>query len=113
MGEIQHAHTARPPPLPLAGVGALVVNLTCAFMLARCRVGGGSLTRAAFRSVRNDALANVAVIGTELITAYSLSAWPDLIVGLGIAILNADAALESGQLLAQNSARSIPLFHKW
>lgn len=83
-----------PLPLSIAGAGALVVNLTCAFMLARYRSGGGSLTRAAFLSARNDALANVAIIGAGLITAYSLSAWPDLIVGLGIAVLNADAARE-------------------
>lgn len=83
-----------PLPLSLAGMGALVVNLTCAFMLARYRLSGGSLTRAAFLSARNDALANVAIIGAGLITAYSLSAWPDLIVGLGIAVLNADAARE-------------------
>lgn len=83
-----------PLPLSLAGTGALVVNLTCAFMLARYRLSGGSLTRAAFLSARNDALANVAIIAAGLITAYSLSAWPDLIVGLGIAVLNADAARE-------------------
>lgn len=83
-----------PLPLSLAGTGALVVNLTCAFMLARHRLSGGSLTRAAFLSARNDALANVAIIGAGLITAYSFSAWPDLIVGLGIAVLNADAARE-------------------
>lgn len=83
-----------PLPLSLAGTGALVVNLTCAFMLARYRLSGGSLTRAAFLSARNDALANVAIIAAGLITAYSLSAWPDLIVGLGIAAMNADAARE-------------------
>ena len=27
-------------------------------------------------------------------TAYTLSAWPDLLVGLGIAVMNADAARE-------------------
>ena len=83
-----------PLPLSLVGMGALGVNLTCAFMLARYRLSGGSLTRAAFLSARNDALANVAIIGAGLITAYNLSAWPDLIVGLGIAALNADAARE-------------------
>jgi Co/Zn/Cd efflux system component len=83
-----------PLPLSLVGMGALGVNLTCAFMLARYRLSGGSLTSAAFLSARNDALANVAIIGAGLITAYNLSAWPDLIVGLGIAALNADAARE-------------------
>ena len=39
-----------PIPLSLAGSGALAVNLACAFMLARYRRHGGSLTRAAFLS---------------------------------------------------------------
>ena len=45
-------------------------------------------------SRRNDALANVAIIAAGFVTAYTLSAWPDLIVGLGIAAMNADAARE-------------------
>ena len=81
-------------PLSLAGAGALVINLLCAFMLVRCRTQSGSLTRAAFLSARNDALANVAIIAAGLMTAYTLSGWPDLIVGLGIAAMNADAARE-------------------
>ena len=82
-----------PLPLTLAGLGALAVNLTCAFMLARFRHHGGSLTRAAFLSARNDALANVAIIAAGIVTALLWrSAWPDLIVGLAIALMNADAA---------------------
>lgn len=84
-----------PTPLSLAGAGALVVNLSCALMLARYRQHGGSLTKAAFLSARNDALANVAIIGAGLMTAFLWrSAWPDLVVGLGIAAMNADAARE-------------------
>lgn len=84
-----------PVPLSLAGLGALAVNLTCAFLLARYRHHSGSLTRAAFLSARNDALANVAIVAAGLVTAGLWpSAWPDLIVGLGIALMNADAARE-------------------
>ena len=84
-----------PLPLSLAGAGALAVNLACAFMLARYRTHGGSLTRAAFLSARNDALANIAIIAAGLVTAFAWhSAWPDLIVGLGIFFMNADAARE-------------------
>jgi Co/Zn/Cd efflux system component len=83
-----------PIPLSLAGSGALAVNLACAFMLARYRRHGGSLTRAAFLSARNDALANIAIVAAGLMTAFTLSAWPDLLVGLGIAVMNADAARE-------------------
>ncbi len=83
-----------PVPLSLTGLGALAINLTCALMLTRYRTHHGSLTRAAFLSARNDTLANVAIIGAGLLTARLGSAWPDLIVGLGIALLNADAARE-------------------
>lgn len=86
------------PPEPFAlsvtGVGALIVNLSCAFLLAGFRSHSGSLTKAAFLSARNDALANVAIIAAGLVTAITLSGWPDLIVGLGIAAMNADAAKE-------------------
>ncbi|MEO8629340.1 MAG: cation transporter [Betaproteobacteria bacterium] len=89
------------PPEPLAlsltGLGALGINLICAFMLARYRQHSGSLTKAAFLSARNDAFASVAIITAGLVTAATLSAWPDLIVGLGIAIMNADAAREVWQ----------------
>ncbi|HEY7580574.1 MAG TPA: cation transporter [Acetobacteraceae bacterium] len=84
-----------PMPMSLAGFGALVVNLSCAFMLARYRHHRGSLTRAAFLSARNDALANIAIVAAGMATALLWhSAWPDLIVGLGIAAMNADAARE-------------------
>lgn len=81
-------------PLSVAGLGALMVNFSCALILARFRAHSGSLTRAAFLSARNDALANIAIIAAGLITAYTRSGWPDLIVGLGIAVINADAARE-------------------
>lgn len=80
--------------LSWTGAGALAVNLSCAFMLARYRHHSGSLTKAAFLSARNDTLANVAIIAAGLVTAFTQSAWPDLIVGLGIAAMNADAARE-------------------
>ena len=73
------------------------MNFACAFLLGRFRHHSGSLTRAAFLSARNDVLANVAIIAAGLLTAATLSVWPDLIVGLGIAALNADA---SRQVLA-------------
>lgn len=83
-----------PLPLSLAGAGALVVNLICALLLTRHRRRAGSLSRAAFLSARNDVLANIAIIGAGLVTVFVQSAWPDLIVGLGIALMNARAAKE-------------------
>ena len=83
-----------PLPLTLTGLGALAINLSCAFMLARFQAHGGSLTRAAFLSARNDTVANAAIIAAGFVTAYTHLAWPDLLVGLGIAAMNVDAARE-------------------
>ena len=83
-----------PVPLTVTGVGALLVNLACALMLARHRDGHGSLTRAAYLSARNDVAANVAIIVAGLVTAATLSPWPDLAAAFGIAVINADSAFD-------------------
>jgi Co/Zn/Cd efflux system component len=97
-----------PVLLSLAGLGALAVNLSCALLLARFRHHRGSLTKGAFLSARNDALANVAIIAAGLVTASVWrSAWPDLIVGVGIAALNAGAAREVWEV-AREEHRAAP-----
>ena len=87
---------AAPSPLALSatGLGALAINLFCAFRLAKFRRDYGSLAKVAFLSARNDAIANVAIIAAGILTAITVSAWPDLLVGVGIAIMNIDAARE-------------------
>jgi len=97
-----------PVPLSLTGAGALAVNLACAFLLARFRHHSGSLTRAAFLSARNDALANVAIILAGVVTAFTLSPWPDLVVGLAIAAINIDAAREVGQAARDEHRIAVP-----
>jgi Co/Zn/Cd efflux system component len=98
-----------PAPLAATGFGALLVNFICARMLAPFRVSGGSLTRAAFLSARNDVIANVAIIAAGLLTAATASRWPDLIVGLGIGVLNAGAAHEVYQTArAEHAAAARP-----
>ena len=91
-GKVAAPIAPEPLPLSLTGLGALAVNMICALTLARYRHHSGSLTRAAFLSARNDVLANVAIIAAACVTAFLWrTAWPDLIVGLGIAAVNADA----------------------
>jgi Co/Zn/Cd efflux system component len=86
------------PPAPVAltltGAGALIVNFSCALMLAKHRATGGSLTRAAFLSSRNDVFANIAIIAAGAATLLLHSGWPDIVVGVGIGLLNLDAARE-------------------
>jgi len=80
--------------LSITGAGAMAVNLVCAFLLVRFRTQSGSMARAAFLSARNDVIANIVIVVTGLVTAGTVSGWPDLVVGLAIAALNAGAAFE-------------------
>lgn len=79
--------------LSLTGGGALIINVFCAFWLARWRHGKGSLMKAAFLSARNDAVANLGIIAAGIVTLFLWrSIWPDVIVGIAIAAMNIDAA---------------------
>lgn len=90
-----HSHVPPAPvPLTITGAGALAINFFCALSLMRVKNHEGSLTRAAFLSARNDVFANIAIIAAGLVTIRFHSIFPDLIVGLGIAAMNADAARE-------------------
>ncbi|MDC7696160.1 cation transporter [Asticcacaulis sp. DXS10W] len=95
--KFQHPMPPEPWLLSATGLGALVVNVSCAFLLTKFRDHKGSLTRAAFLSARNDAFANVAIMAAGALTLIWPTAWPDLVVGIGIAIMNADAAREIWQ----------------
>lgn len=94
IGKIQSGIIPSSASLTLVGIGALAVNSICAFRLAKVRHKGGSLMKAAYFSARNDMIANIAIIVAGIVTSFLNSYWPDLIVGIGIAIMNADAARE-------------------
>lgn len=97
-----------PIPLSLAGAGAFVVNLICAIMLIRYRKHSGSMAKAAFLSARNDVFANIAIVAAGFMTLYTRSAWPDLIVGLGIALINAGAAKEVYETAREEHRSAVP-----
>jgi Co/Zn/Cd efflux system component len=81
-------------PLILASFGAIAVNGTSAWLLVSVRHQGGSLSRAAFLSARNDVLINVSIIVMAFITLWTSSGWPDLILGCIISALALHAAHE-------------------
>lgn len=83
-----------PLALTLTGAGAFAVNLFCALLLARTRHHGGALMTAAFLSARNDVAGNVGIVAAGLATFALGSIWPDIVVGLAIAALNATSAYE-------------------
>lgn len=78
--------------LTMYAFGALIVNLFCAFLMARFKKVENSLLLTAYYSARNDALANIAMIAAGLMTLYTVSHYPDLIVGVLIFLLNLDAS---------------------
>jgi len=88
MGEIQPTS----PPCCVAADADRVGRTRHQPVLRRFRAHSGSLTRAAFLSARNDALANVAIIAAGSVTAVVVSPWPDLFVGIGIFAMNLDAS---------------------
>ena len=96
-----------PLPLSLTALGALAVNCSCALLLARVSHAGGSLSRAAFLSARNDVWANLAILAAAGLTFAWHSAWPDLAVGLGILAMSLGAAREV-YLRARQERRTQP-----
>lgn len=94
VGKILNPEAPDPFSLSATALGAAAVNLTCALLLARHRHHGGSMGKAAYLSARNDIAANLAIIAAGFATLWLSSGWPDIVVGLGIAALNAGAAKE-------------------
>ena len=94
MVKILHPVPPDVAPLSATAVGALVVNLACAFLLVRRRDHPGGLGKAAWLVARNDALANVGILAAGLVSLPLRSGWPDIVVGLAIGLLNLGAARE-------------------
>jgi Co/Zn/Cd efflux system component len=88
-------------PLVLTAGGAIVVNGSCAWLLVRVRHAGGSLSQAAYLSARNDVAVNVAIIAMGLVTAWTASGWPDVVLGVVILALGVTAAKEVWQLAGE------------
>jgi len=92
--QVIYQEPPRPIELSLVAFGALIVNFLCTFILIRFKNFSGSLTRGAFLSARNDVLANIAIILTGIITFFYPSIWPDIVVGIFIAYIRTESALE-------------------
>jgi len=74
------------PTMAAIGVLALAANGFCFGLLWRHRADNINL-RSTWLCSRNDLIANSAVLAAAALVAVSGSAWPDIIVGLGIAVL--------------------------
>lgn len=72
--------------------GDMLGNLGCFFLLWRHRDADLNV-RSAWLCSRNDLVSNTAVLFAAAAVAWTASAWPDLIVGLGIAVLFLHSAM--------------------
>ena len=94
---VAKASDPTPPDVPLLVItagGAAVVNLVSALVLARVRRVSGSLSKGAFLSARNDVIVNLLIIAMGLVTLWTGSGWPDIVLGAVITLLAAHAAWE-------------------
>jgi Co/Zn/Cd efflux system component len=68
------------------GLVALTANLTCLALLYRHRSDDINMSSTWVCS-RNDVIANTSVLAAAALVAFSNSLWPDVIVGVGLALL--------------------------
>ena len=80
-GAVPEANT-----MGLIGLLALVANVTVALMLYRYRTGDANM-RSVWLCSRNDAFGNIAVMLAALGVFGTGSAWPDVVVAVGMAAL--------------------------
>lgn len=85
-----------PEPLTLSvtAIIAMVINLVCAILLMNLRKADSALMRGAWLAARNDVLANLLILAAGVVTVFWFSAWPDIVVGLVIGVINLTAAKE-------------------
>jgi len=70
----------------LVGLVALIANTLCLALIYKHRQGEIHM-RASWIFSKNDVIANLGVIGAGVLVAWLGSSWPDLIIGLIIAVI--------------------------
>jgi cation diffusion facilitator family transporter len=80
------------PVMGVVGAVALLVNVVCTVLLFRFRDSDANL-RAVWLCSRNDAIGNLAVMAAAGGVFLTGTQWPDLAVGLGLAMLAIGAGL--------------------
>ena len=103
-----------PLSLMLTAGGAVVVNTVCAALLLRHRDHGGSMSKAAWLAARNDVVVNLGIIAMGVLTLTLVpNGWPDLILGLGIVVLNFHAAKEVWEVAEEENLAAKALRARW
>jgi Co/Zn/Cd efflux system component len=81
-----------PAVMSIVGVIALGANTVCLLLLSRHRADDINM-RSAWLCSRNDVMANVSVLIAAAGVALTGSGWPDIVVGIAIALLFATSAI--------------------
>lgn len=81
--------------MTLFGILALIVNTLCFLLLARYREGDINL-RATWICSRNDMIGNVGVLVAAGLVTWLGATWPDIVIGLLIALVIIRSALRIG-----------------
>jgi hypothetical protein len=94
--EVSHKVIAGVVPAPdlmsIVGLIALGSNAVCLFLLTRHRADDINM-RSAWLCSRNDVIANAGVLLAAAGVALTGSGWPDIVVGLAIALMFATSAI--------------------
>jgi Co/Zn/Cd efflux system component len=101
ISKVGHPEPPSVVSLVLTAGGAALVNGFCAWLLARVRRHGGSLSHAAYLSARNDVAINLAIIAMAVVTVATHSGWPDLVLGVVFIVVNVTAAREVWQVATE------------
>jgi len=99
------------PVIGIVGLLALAANTTCLFLLIGHRNDDINM-RSIWLCSRNDIIANVAVLAAAGGVAISKSMWPDVTVGIGIALLFLSSAAQVlrpslTELRAQHESKTV------
>lgn len=94
----------------ITGAAALVMNSICFYLLWKHR-GDNLNMQSTWVCSRNDLIGNVGVIIASGLTAVTASKWPDIAIGLSIAAMFVNSAIqvlrEAKSALAQNSKSTV------
>ncbi len=91
--DIFHGVTPEAFTMGVVGALALATNLSVAFLLYRYRTGDSNM-QSVWICSRNDAIGNIAVMLAAVGVSFTGSAWPDIAVAFGMALLALSGAAQ-------------------
>jgi Co/Zn/Cd efflux system component len=91
--DIFHGVTPEAFTMGVVGALALATNLSVAFLLYRYRTGDSNM-QSVWICSRNDAIGNIAVMLAAVGVGFTGSAWPDIAVAFGMALLALSGAAQ-------------------